>query len=295
MSKQICEDARSHSSDRVASRSRRRNAKQRMHVDPEDSAPSEGMKNTYKHSTKASNFRKDFGEHLSPLYGFLNKQVGRPWNDVFSEICEQITIDSTVQRHIREHVFDLVEINIRIINGKPHEFNPYAYANDRRGWILHSDWRRRGKHRQMYVDPEDGILKMSPVEPPPWKLKVEENQSEKLKTLYFPKDDLLTRYHRINGVWYAIGYRKLNDEEKARGGAGYYYNDYNSITEVTTRRWQSAGYSLTIDAISEILDAHPGYWPMTKKQLNKNEVRRIETAVAEQVRQFEKTRIRRAA
>jgi hypothetical protein len=29
-----------------------------------------------------------FGDHISPLRGFLRKNVGRPWDKVYSEFCE---------------------------------------------------------------------------------------------------------------------------------------------------------------------------------------------------------------
>src|SRR5437762_147683 len=48
--------------------------------------------------------QKYFNEHLGPLRRFLDSRLGRPWNDVFSEICERINRNSVVQNHIRTHV-----------------------------------------------------------------------------------------------------------------------------------------------------------------------------------------------
>lgn len=47
---------------------------------------------------------KWFDDHLSPLRRFLEKRVGRPWNDVWSEICRQADRRSVVGRHLRDHV-----------------------------------------------------------------------------------------------------------------------------------------------------------------------------------------------
>ena len=72
-----------------------------------DELPSrEGMRRRYKiHEQKLLN------DHLAPLRRYLVKQVGRPWNKVFSEVCQPLRLDSTMQRHLREHVEDFVSIN----------------------------------------------------------------------------------------------------------------------------------------------------------------------------------------
>src|SRR5438270_13646859 len=49
---------------------------------------------------------KSLNEHLGPLRRYLARQVGRPWDKVFSEICANISLDSAVQVHVRDHVFD---------------------------------------------------------------------------------------------------------------------------------------------------------------------------------------------
>lgn len=47
---------------------------------------------------------KSFNDRLAPLYGFLYKNVNRPWNDVWSEICEHADARSVDGWHLREHV-----------------------------------------------------------------------------------------------------------------------------------------------------------------------------------------------
>jgi hypothetical protein len=50
------------------------------------------MRRRYKeHAQKALN------ENLAPLRRYLLKQIGRPWNKVFSEICQNLRVDSVVQ------------------------------------------------------------------------------------------------------------------------------------------------------------------------------------------------------
>lgn len=49
-----------------------------------------------------------FGDRLSPLWGFLKKNAGRPWDEVYSEICQHADNRSIRGYHVREHVQDYV-------------------------------------------------------------------------------------------------------------------------------------------------------------------------------------------
>jgi hypothetical protein len=62
---------------------------------------------------------KHFNEHLGPLRRYLQGQVGRPWNKVFSEICAHISRDSVVQDHVRDHVWDYVVAEVKLNDGVP--------------------------------------------------------------------------------------------------------------------------------------------------------------------------------
>ena len=62
---------------------------------------------------------KDLNEHLGPLRRYLDSQVGRPWDQVFSEICAHIDRSSAVQDHVRDHVEDYVITHVIVIDGVP--------------------------------------------------------------------------------------------------------------------------------------------------------------------------------
>lgn len=53
---------------------------------------------------------KRLNENLSPLRRYMERQVGRRWDDVYSEICANLRPTSTVQQHVRDHVPDLVDL-----------------------------------------------------------------------------------------------------------------------------------------------------------------------------------------
>ena len=92
---------------------------------------------------------KDLNENLSPLQRFMEKQVGRPWNKVFSEICENIKVTSTVQQHVRDHVKWMVETK--------------GLKKDGKKVLRHSRYSRSTDYMELrfgelYVDPDTGIL-----------------------------------------------------------------------------------------------------------------------------------------
>jgi hypothetical protein len=104
----------------------------------------EGIKARWKGGTKSLN------EHLGPLRRYLDSQVGRPWDKVFSEICAHINRNSAVQDHVRDHIADYVTIHVIIIEGVP--------CNGEGGWNfgkpLHQmTWKR------WYVCPRSGLLR----------------------------------------------------------------------------------------------------------------------------------------
>jgi hypothetical protein len=102
-----------------------------------------------RHVKEHAPYYKALNENLAPLVRFIRKQVGRRWDDVFSEICAHLDTGSTVKMHVRTHLKDFVMIKI---------------SRGRNGELLH-DGRiieAGGRNRfwpEFYVDPDDGLLK----------------------------------------------------------------------------------------------------------------------------------------
>jgi hypothetical protein len=84
--------------------------------------------------------RKTLNENLKPLRRYLEKQVGRPWDKVYSEIAAHLRVDSTVQQHVRDHLKDFVAV-------KP-----------RRGISSWRSFRYPLWYQRLYVDPITGLL-----------------------------------------------------------------------------------------------------------------------------------------
>jgi hypothetical protein len=152
---------------------------------------------------------KWLSEHLGPLRRFLLKNVGRPWDKVFSEICANISRNSAVQDHVRDHVYDFVETDVVLIEGVPCRGRSWPY-----GEPLAGRWLRT----ELYVCPRSGTLK---------RVKAIRPQERKPIVTRVPLGSD-REYRRIDGIWYEVtlGYvkkeltiikkRQLNKREIAR-------------------------------------------------------------------------------
>jgi hypothetical protein len=127
---------------RLGSRMRSRPAKgywksYRRAMESGDSPPArEGIKASY-------GALKHFNEHLGPLRRFLNSNVGRPWNNIHSEICERIDRGNVVQNQY-------VVTQVLLIDGVP----CHGEGDHRYGEPIDATWRDR-----WYVCPKSGLLR----------------------------------------------------------------------------------------------------------------------------------------
>ena len=83
-------------------------------------------------------YGKEFNEHLGPLRRFLAQQVGRPWNNVYRDICKGLRAGHPVHDHVRLHVFDYVALE-----------------------SLRDHDRAKKRWTMFYVDARTGILRAS--------------------------------------------------------------------------------------------------------------------------------------
>ncbi len=133
-----------------------------------------------RHGTKALN------ENLAPLKRYLFKQVGRPWNTIYSEISAHLRADNPVQQHVRDHLKDYVEIA------------PRPDVKTR-----HSRWTEAPWRQPLYVHPKTGLLcrtdSLAEVKAARRQAKA---VSPKPITRIVLKPDLELR--QIDGLWYEI-------------------------------------------------------------------------------------------
>jgi hypothetical protein len=96
---------------------------------------------------------KEVHDHLAPLRRYLDRQVGRPWDKVFSEIVRDGRMGEVLRHHVVEHVRAYVAIEepaLMARAGPEVKFRPYG---DR-------PWPER-----FYVDPRNGLLKRTDDSP----------------------------------------------------------------------------------------------------------------------------------
>lgn len=91
---------------------------------------------------------KRFNENLAPLRRFLERRVGRPWDQVYGEIRARLSPSSAVHMHVLQHLDEMVEKHAILIDGRPHHRSGYGGCQPLRG----SRWDR------FYVCPQTGRL-----------------------------------------------------------------------------------------------------------------------------------------
>lgn len=140
LNKLLCEEERNGSS---RSYKEVRNKKDFRIIDEDFSAGRESMTKRY----MIAGINKEFGEHLNPLYGIVRKNVGRRWDDVYSELCEVFDFRSHINAHILVHLWDYVERDTFWKDGKVWVNSRYSGAK-----LLDETY------SEYYVHPLNGIL-----------------------------------------------------------------------------------------------------------------------------------------
>jgi len=149
---------------------------------PEDLPTHEGMRRSH----VVSGRWKALNENLAPLRRFLERQVGRPWDLIYSEIAANLRADNTVQQHVRDHIDDFVAV-------KPRRGVRSGFLASRRDGM----W-----HQPLFVDAKDGILKRTDRLPEERARARAEMPSKEPPDSISLAPDL--EFRRIDGLWYEI-------------------------------------------------------------------------------------------
>jgi hypothetical protein len=143
-----------------------------------------------RHVKEAGGF-KMLNENLAPLRRYLERQVGRPWNKVFSEIAANLKATSTVQQHVRDHIKDFVQLH------------PSA---DMRQY----PWSERRWFQPFYVDQRDGLLKRT--ETLAWAKALDRRTAHTVPSDRVPISDLC-ELRRLAGIWFEVRLAALPEPE----------------------------------------------------------------------------------
>jgi hypothetical protein len=129
---------------------------------------------------------KEFSDVLGPLKKFLRKQVGRPWDTVYSELSATLDKRSISGLHIWDHVWQFVERHCEEIDGQV-----YRKASI---WRWHLP---RGTVTGLYVHPRTGLLRYAPEHYPKYRKRVNPD----IIVL-----DAFTKLERRNSLWFRVQY-----------------------------------------------------------------------------------------
>ncbi len=126
---------------------------------------------------------KILNEYLAPLRRYLESQVNRPWDKVYSDIRENVRFDSTVQFHILQHIYQYVEKDVYETENKKVCYNR-SYREDTE--LMDGD---------MYVHPRTGLLLKYKRKGPP---KIAETTVVQIDNRIF--------YVKFDGLWFEVEY-----------------------------------------------------------------------------------------
>jgi len=188
MDKVLVESPRSGRASAAAQVGQRRNIRNRLDRDGEGAPVRIAMRH---------DGCKHFGEHLAPLYRYLQKQVNRPWAKVYGELCAGLDKRSVVQAHLFQHIGGKVEVNT-------------AWKDDA-VWVR--GWRELEPLAQarceMYVHPRTGILLVNRAR---IQARRQHRQERKAARIAPPADRRSglagmpddVQWHRCDGIWYEV-------------------------------------------------------------------------------------------
>lgn len=135
--------------------------------------------------------RKWTRDKLNPLYRYLHSQVGRPWNKVYSEICDTVDVRSTVQQHLRLHVDQFVELDVKLVGNEVYSSARYGTSPLKPG--------------ELFVHPRTGLLLETKTRP--------RDVAYRRKSAAERTDrrvlDAQHQLHLIDGKWYLVQLAQL--------------------------------------------------------------------------------------
>lgn len=222
------------------------------------------QKNQFNQLSKVG-MKKPYGwEHksqsdvLGPLKGFLKSNVGRPWNKVWSEVCEKTDSRTILGSHLRDHIRWMVELDVEVLeDGVYTRYGRYSRYPLRRGF---------------YVNPDTGILCYIENKP--------------FFSSYKKQESKLVRYHgltfyKYDGIWYEVSVLPIPDYKGFTYGTYYdehrriHYNRDRFGYYLHSHIWLATGRDSCSYNYGESV------YCTSKKQIGKRMIRKIERFINE--------------
>ena len=202
---------------------------------------------------------KELADLISPLRRYLESKVGTLWDDVYSECCTTLDRRSMSGNHVFEHLRNMVTLTTVMVDGKVMELQSGSGAP----MEIYYD--------SLYVHPETGLLCKNPGSRPKWTPKPDPNIMDG------PTD--LTRYTKIDGIWYLSEYKSTVDKKHSSPRSTYWHQhepaDYSWFKVDFKREWDE---TVEIHGRNYVLHRTSIRATMTrtiKRQLSKSELKAL--------------------
>jgi hypothetical protein len=198
-------------------------------------------------------FCKELNEHLSPLRRWLHDQVGRDWDEVWSEICDGLSVRNATTAHVRDHADRYVEKNCFINNdGK---------VCDSRGITLNSDW----GWKQFYVNPRDNTLQVAPD--------YRTYRKNRKKKDWVAGKDENHRCYLFDGIWYEVELKPFSEYQKTMISGDNRVYDIVIASQWKARNKNDGYYGSTEKDLIQFYKK--AVYAASKRQLGKREIHKL--------------------
>jgi hypothetical protein len=195
---------------------------------------------------------KSLNENCAPLARYLERQAGRPWDKVYSEMRAVIDGRNGVQRHILEHLDQYVAVHTRRVDGQLIHLGQH-FLGLQRAW------------QPLYVDARTHLLRRNP-QGSSWRRTYRERQQAKDRERAQVWREVSDRrqLHRFEGCWFEVEIAPLPSSPEARWDV-LRRRMVNVRTSATHRR---ADDQSTVDVYGRC-----GVYAVSKRQLSAREIR----------------------
>lgn len=193
--------------------------------------------------------QKEFTDVLGPLYGYLRSKIGQKWDDVYSEICQNLPKTNVQYIHIHTHINQFVEKNVILIDGQPHSSNGLPM------WSY-------SRYHSMYVNPTTGLL---------CEIQVKKYAKTKKPQPRWTDKNRTHQHIVIAGSWFEVEVKKFTSKATRydlHPIAGIYAPyDHGLCRRVYLNNWHE---------IQDLKRLYGGeYLGVSKRQLNSREIKKL--------------------
>jgi hypothetical protein len=195
---------------------------------------------------------KSLNENLRPLARYLQRQVGRPWDKVYSEMRAVIDGRNAVQRHILEHLDQYVAVHTRTVDGVLIDLGKQFFG-------------LRRLCQPLYVDPRTGLLRRNP-EDPSCRRTYQERQRAKdsERAQAWREVSAVCQLHRVNACWFEVEIAPLPPLPEPR---------WDVLRRRTVNIRTSISHRREDEQSTIALYGRSGVYALSKRQLGAREIR----------------------